>query len=164
MVEQLDIASWEVPLVTRFVRARMDARVDAVKLFPGVHEAIEDLAARGVGIAIVSGDGEASVRRVLGHRLASLVHDYRCDVSMFGKRPRLRQVLAAGGVEPSRALVIGDELRDLRAARAEGLAFGGVAWGCAPADALRAAAPEHMFERVEEIPPALLGATRPLPA
>lgn len=88
---------------------------------------------------------------MLGGRLASLVSDYRCSVSIFGKRPKLRQVLAATGIPAPKAIKIGDEIRDLKAARGEGIAFGGVAWGFTAPHALRAAEPEVMFTAVDEI-------------
>jgi phosphoglycolate phosphatase len=42
-------------------------------------------------------------------------------------------------------------LRDLEAARDAGIPFGAVTWGYTTAEALRARAPEVVFERVEEI-------------
>jgi phosphoglycolate phosphatase len=48
---------------------------------------------------------------------------------------------ACDTVRPGEAIVIGDELRDLEAARAEGLPFGAVAWGYTRVEALTAQAP-----------------------
>lgn len=151
VMEHLDIAMWQVPMITQFMRQRMAARLDTVVLFPGIHEALEDLAARGVRIGIVSSNAESSVRHVLGPRLASVVDDYRCSVSIFGKRPRMRQALGAMGVPAHDAIAIGDELRDLKAARAEGIPFGAVTWGFTSVPALLAAAPEHVFQHSEDI-------------
>lgn len=157
VMERLDVAMWQVPMITQFVRRRMAERIESVTLFPGMHETLEDLAARDVTIAVVSTSSQASIRQVLGARLASLVSDYRCSVSVYGKRPKLRQALAATGIPAARAIAIGDELRDLKAARAEGIAFGGVAWGFTAPEALRAADPELMFDDVEDIAATLTG-------
>ncbi|MFL6293325.1 MAG: hypothetical protein ACJ759_20725 [Thermoanaerobaculia bacterium] len=46
---------------------------------------------------------------------------------------------------------IGDEIRDLEAARAEGIAFGAVTWGYTHPEALRAHGPEEMFSTIDEI-------------
>ena len=157
VMEHLDIAMWQVPMITQFMRQRMASNLDAVALFPGIHEALEDLAARAVGIGIVSSNAEASVRHVLGPRLASIVDDYRCSVSVFGKRPRMRQALAAMRVPPHDAIAVGDELRDLKAARAEGIPFGAVTWGFTSVPALLAAAPEHVFHHSEDIVATIAG-------
>ena len=46
---------------------------------------------------------------------------------------------------------IGDEVRDIEAARAVGIACGAVSWGYAAPAALQALAPDHMFAQMEEI-------------
>jgi hypothetical protein len=43
-------------------------------------------------------------------------------------RGPLRRVLQESGVRPGGAIVIGDEIRDIAAARAVGIPFGAVAW------------------------------------
>jgi phosphoglycolate phosphatase len=92
------------------------------------------------------------VRRILGPELSALIRHYACDASLFGKRPKLRKVLRASGIPAAEAIAIGDEIRDLEAARAEGIAFGAVAWRYMRPEALRAHDPEEMFASVEEIP------------
>lgn len=160
VMEHIDVGTWQLPMIMQFVRERMAEEIDAVGLFPGMHEVVEDLAAHGIRLAIVSSNSEASVRRVLGPRLASLVGEYRCSVSMFGKRPKLRQVLASTGVAPGDALAIGDEIRDLRAARAESIPFCAVAWGFTAVPALVAAAPDYVVGRVDDL---VAVVTRPAP-
>jgi phosphoglycolate phosphatase len=164
VMEHIEVGTWQLPMIMQFVRERMAREIDAVALFPGMHEVLEDLAAHGTRIAIVSSNSESSVRHVLGARLAALVCDYRCSVSMFGKRPKLRQVLAATRVEPHEAVAIGDEVRDLRAARAESIPFCAVAWGFTAVPALVAAAPDYIVGQVDDLAGVITGsAPRPAP-
>jgi phosphoglycolate phosphatase len=65
-------------------------------------------------------------------------------------------VLKRAGVEPARAIAIGDEVRDIEAARSAGIACAAVTWGYAAPAALRAQRPDLLFERMDEIAPALL--------
>jgi phosphoglycolate phosphatase len=60
-------------------------------------------------------------------------------------------------VDPSQAVVIGDELRDLNAAKAARMAFGAVSWGLTRPEAMEAGGPEFLFRQMSEIPKALLG-------
>ena len=57
---------------------------------------------------------------------------------------------------PASAIAIGDEVRDIEAARAVGLACGAVTWGYAAREALIALEPDLLIERMEDIAPALL--------
>ena len=55
------------------------------------------------------------------------------------------------GVRPAQAISIGDEVRDIEAARTAGIACGAVTWGYAAAEALRALGPDRVFERMEDV-------------
>jgi phosphoglycolate phosphatase len=81
-----------------------------------------------------------------------LIQHYSCGASLFGKGPKLRAVLRSSGIPAAEAICIGDEIRDLEAAREAGLAFGAVTWGYTQPASLRAHGPEEVFESFEEIP------------
>ena len=147
----LGMPMWKMPFIARHMRKQMAGETGALSLFPGVERMLRELSDAGVALAMVTSNSEANVRRVLGEQNAALFGHYGCGASILGKRPKLRQVLRASGVPPAETLCIGDEIRDLHAARAEGIPFGAVTWGFANADALRAHAPEEMFDSVEEI-------------
>jgi phosphoglycolate phosphatase len=160
IMRHLNVPMWKMPLVAGDMRARMTHDIARIRLFPGVGEMLEGLAERGVQIALVTSNSAQNARQVLGPRNASLIRHMGCGASVLGKRSKLRKVLRAAGVAPSEALSIGDEIRDLHASRAEGIAFGAVTWGYTHPDALRAQAPEMIFETIEDIVPriALVGA------
>jgi phosphoglycolate phosphatase len=151
IVEHLGMPMWRMPVVARQMRERMAANVDRIPLFPGVERMLEELEARGVAIAIVTSNSEANARGILGARNAARVRHFGCGASIFGKRPRMRAALRACGVPAAQAIAIGDEIRDVEAARAEGIPFGAVSWGYASREALAALHPAEIFDSVEEI-------------
>lgn len=151
IVRHLGVPTWKMPLIMRHVRERMAGDLEHIPLFPGVEEMLERLASRGVTLAVVTSNSEANVRGILGARAAGLVRHFGCGASLFGKRPKIRAVLRATGVPAARALYVGDEIRDLHAARAERVAFGAVSWGYTSREALAAHHPDAIFDSVEEI-------------
>lgn len=158
MNRHLGVSAWKMPLIMRHMRSRMAMDIDRIALFPGVDEMLRRLADADVRIAIVTSNSAENVRRVLGPQNAALVDDWQCGVSLLGKQPKLRKVLRVSGIPASEAISIGDEIRDLHASRAVGIAFGAVGWGAARLDVLRALAPDVVFERMEEIAERLVGA------
>lgn len=151
MIAHVGMPMWKLPLIARHVRRRMAAEIGEIALFPGVGEMLRGLHDAGIGIAVVTSNSEANVRRVLGEANAALVRHYGCGASMFGKRPKIRQVLRAAGVAPHAALSIGDEIRDIHASRAERVPFGAVAWGYTTLESLRAHSPELIFSTMDQI-------------
>ena len=69
----------------------------------------------------------------------------------------VRRVVKRAGVAPSEAIAIGDEVRDLEAARGAGIAFGAVTWGYAAEEALRAREPDVVFEKVGDVVRGVVG-------
>jgi phosphoglycolate phosphatase len=159
IIQHLDLPVWKLPLVARFMRQQMARQIASISLFAGVDSVLEQLSHAGVKLAIVSTNSEANIRRVLGPRQAALIQHYEGGASVFGKGPRLRKVLRASGVQPNEALCIGDELRDLQAARAEQIPFGAVAWGYTKLKLLLAHSPQEVFTRVDEISQKLVSHT-----
>jgi len=151
ILDWLGVPLWKVPLIAHHMRALKTQHLDDIPLFPGVAEILADLAARGVAIAIVSSDSEANVCRALGPANAGIISHYACGSSMFGKQAKFSSVLRHCGIPAEQAIAIGDETRDIEAARAAGIAFGAVAWGYSHIDALRPHAPDYEFSRFDDI-------------
>jgi phosphoglycolate phosphatase len=151
MVAHLGVPTWKLPRISIELRTLMAQEIGQVRPFAGVGAMLQGLSDRGVALAVVTSNAEDNVRRVLGAESAALIRDYACGASLFGKRGKLRGVLKHSGVRPGEALFIGDELRDLDAARAEGVPFGAVAWGYTHLEVLEAHAPAEVFADVGEI-------------
>ena len=147
----LGVPVWKMPAIARQMRQHMSRDIHHISLFPGVDRMLEGLARRGVRLAVVTSNSIENVRQVLGPANAALIHQFGCGVSIFGKGPKLRAVLRGSGIPAPEAICIGDEIRDLEAAREQKIPFGAVAWGYTNPEALRAHCPEEMFENMEEI-------------
>ena len=156
VMQRLGVPRWKVPMIARYVRTRMAQDVDQISLFPGAGEMLDQLADAGLRLAVVSANGEATIRTVLGPHVRH-VSAISGGVSLFGKRGKLLRMSRLTGVAPGRALVIGDEIRDLNAAKAARMAFGAVSWGLTRPEALEAGKPEALFRQMSDIPRFLLG-------
>ena len=91
------------------------------------------------------------MRRILGPENEALIQYYECGVQLFGKQAKLKKVLKQSGTLPGEAICIGDEIRDIQAARKAKIPFGAVAWGFTKVEALLAYAPNEVFSSVGEI-------------
>jgi phosphoglycolate phosphatase len=151
IVKFFQVPAWKLPIIARDMRRIKAAQLDEIPLFPGVDRLLQELTAKGVATAIVSSDSEENVRRALGPENARLISHYACGASIFGKAQKFRRVLKLAGVAAADAICIGDEIRDIEAARRAGIAFGAVTWGYATAQALRARKPEEVFASMDDM-------------
>lgn len=147
----LGIPLRKLPAILAYVRHLMQEMDPSVQLFDGIPALLAELKAAGLRLAVVSSNSLANVQRVLGPETSLLFNDFLCDVNMFGKPAKIRRLLKRYGTAPNRFLLVGDEIRDIDAARKVGVRIGCVAWGYNHINALCAHAPDEIFERVSEL-------------
>lgn len=150
MMKHLGVATWKVPLIVAHMRKLKTRDIDTIKLFPGVPEMMRGLKAAGIELAIVSSNAPHNVEKVLGANRA-LIDYLDCGGSIFGKASMLEKVLKQSATPADRALCIGDEIRDLEAAKSAGIPFGAVAWGYTNLPALQKHGPAEVFGTMGEI-------------
>ncbi|MBO0764124.1 MAG: HAD hydrolase-like protein [Hyphomicrobiaceae bacterium] len=158
ILERLNVARWKVPLIARHMRRLKAAHLAEIPLFPGAGAMLQALTAGGLRLALVTSDTLANARAQLGAANAALFSDFACGASLFGKAAKFHRVVRRAGVAPAHVIAIGDEVRDIDAARAAGIACGAVTWGYATPETLRALGPDLLFERMEDVAPSLVGA------
>ncbi|MHA6720148.1 HAD hydrolase-like protein [Sphingomonas sp. RS6] len=151
VIEFLGISRWKMPMIARHVRRLVSREAHRIELFPGTPDLLERLAATGVKLALVTSNSEANARRILGPQHAARIDFFACGSSLFGKAPKFRRVLRKMGVAPHATLAIGDETRDVDAAREVGIRAGSVLWGYAAEDLLRSMAPDALFSSPQDI-------------
>jgi phosphoglycolate phosphatase len=149
-LEYIQAPAWKIPKIIAAVRQRAKQDAHLLQLFPGIHQIFADLKAGGARLSIVSSNSEEAIRIALG-KSAALIDSYSCGASLFGKAIKLRKAVRLAGLKPSDAIYIGDELRDVTAARKAGVAMGAVSWGYNRRDALAAENPDHIFDTVPDI-------------
>jgi phosphoglycolate phosphatase len=155
ILDYLEVRWWKIPLIARYMRRLKTAHAASIPLFPGVDTMLTTLVAGGIRLALVSSDTEANARDKLG-RSAALFSEFDCSASIFGKSQKFRRVVQRAGVDPKQVLAIGDETRDIEAARLAGISCGAVTWGYAAPRALIDRKPDLVFDRMEQITQALL--------
>lgn len=151
VIKHLGVPWWKMPFIARDVQSAMARDIAMIALFEGVDALFQDLARRGIILAIVSSNSEQNIRSVLGKQNAALVHFFECGVSLFGKSAKIKKLLRRCKVLPGEAILIGDEIRDGEAAQKARVAFGAVAWGYTHVEALEAQAPHALFASMDDI-------------
>ncbi|WP_395459745.1 HAD hydrolase-like protein [Azospirillum melinis] len=152
IMRHLQVPGWKLPFIANHMRRLMARDIDGIRLFDGVPDMLRAITERGVTVAVVSSNSVENIRRILGPEATGQIAHFGCGASLFGKAAKFRRMLRITGVPASHAVGIGDEVRDIEAARTVGMACAAVAWGYTRGDALAARHPDRLLARVEEIP------------
>ena len=138
------------------VAIELDAASEA-GIHPGVPKLLEQLAARGIKVGIVTRNCRAAVEHILSSN--TLVYDIlltRDDVEAVKPEPdHLLTALRLLGVEPRHALMVGDHPMDVRAGRIVGTRTVAVLTGYSPVERFAPEEPNLILEQVGELEPYL---------
>jgi phosphoglycolate phosphatase len=155
ILARLEVPLWKLPMIASHMRQLKTEQAATIALFDGVDAMLRTLADASLRLALVSSDSEANVRAQLGEAVV-LFSDFECGAAIFGKAAKFRRILKRAALDAAQAIAIGDETRDIEAARAAGIACGVATWGYAAPKALKALAPDLVFERMDDIARALI--------
>jgi len=147
------VPAWRVPgLFARFLKS-MKSATGTVQLFPGITDAVRDLQQAGFRHGIVSSNSTSNIQQCLKHNGADRLFDDVCGTSqLFGKERRIRTALKQFNVTTKQCLYIGDEVRDIEAAQASGIAVGCVGWGLNSSEMLNGHSSVFVADEPRDLP------------
>jgi phosphoglycolate phosphatase len=155
-LSRLGVPMVRLPAISIFMRRIAVEQAAGIPLFAGAAEMLGALRAAGVRLALVSSNGEDAVRAVLGSAAQTIDH-YACGSSLWGKASKFRGVLRAMRFRAAEAIAIGDEIRDIDAAREAGLSSGAITFGYNSRKALEAHKPDFLFDTYEQLTATIAG-------
>jgi phosphoglycolate phosphatase len=149
------VALWKLPFLLKRVKEEFPGEVQSVKLFPGVIELLTTLKSQGYRLGIVSSNAEANIRSLLKqHQIENLFDFINGGASTFGKGKAIGKIIRQYNCPKSDAIYIGDEIRDIQAARSIKIRVVAVGWGFNAPTALIDRQPDLLITK----PQALLNA------
>lgn len=146
------ISLWRLPRLVRKYQAAAAEEADRLKLVPGLPEVLGALAAAGARLGVLSSNREDTIRRCL--RANGVERHFAFVVGyprLFGKGKALKRIIRAEGADPADVLYVGDELRDVEAAKKAGAKVAAVTWGFHTAELLRTGEPDYVVATPSEL-------------
>jgi phosphoglycolate phosphatase len=130
VVRELRIRPWRLPWLLVRGRALMRRQIDDIVVFDGIEDVLGQLKQAGATMYIMSSNSPGNIRKLLrGHGLDGYFEHVYGNVGLFGKAKMLRRVIARNRLDMSQIFYVGDEGRDIEAAKRVGVRSVAVAWG-----------------------------------
>jgi phosphoglycolate phosphatase len=151
IARQLKIPLYHVPFLLFRGRRFMRRRIADVTLFIGVEQVIRDLA-KTHKLFILSSNSTRNIQLVLQrYGLLSSFEGIYGGVRLLGKASKLRKIARHFGLNLATTWYVGDEVRDMEAAKAAGLQAVAVSWGYNNIAVLQAEQPAASVITIEEL-------------
>ncbi len=117
---------------------------------PFMMEEIRSLKEYGAKVAIITSNSEEGVKKVIGDDI-SLFDYVIAERNLFGKAPKIRKMVRAAGASFEYSAYVGDEPRDIEAAKEAGVRSVAVLWGFGSKRSFMPLAPEFILSSPSEL-------------
>lgn len=143
---------WQMPGIVYRARKIVSQQIGSIKSFDGMLDVLRRLHERGLRMIIVSSNSTKNINQFLQNNKMDVYFDQVYGgTGVFDKGGALRKVIRANKLDLQECRYIGDEVRDIEAARKAGLHSVSVTWGYNNRSALQAAAPEVLIDQPKDL-------------
>lgn len=134
------------------IKRALGKRMAKVDIFPGMKEELGKLHKAGFRLGILSSNDKKNIELFLKiHEISDLFDFIFSEKNLFSKDKKLKFVLKYYRLKPENIIYIGDETRDIEAARKVGIKSVAVCWGYDNAKILALANPNALVENPKQI-------------
>ncbi len=152
ILRQSQIPLYKLPFIIRRLKQEMSRSIGMLSPIPGIPETLMVLKSQGYVLGIVTSNTQSNVAEFLdNHNLLELFDFLHSSVTLFGKGRIIERIIRQQGFDPNAVIYVGDETRDIEAARNIHIKVIAVAWGFNSAQALSGEQPDRLVREPQEL-------------
>ncbi|MGD1714792.1 HAD-IA family hydrolase [Dapis sp. BLCC M172] len=151
LINQSGISLFKVPFLLRKIRTEFQKEINNVRLFSGIKDAVLELKYQGYKIGIITSNAQENVEVVL-QKYDLFIFDFIASgTTLFGKHRVIKKYLKSENIQREEMVYIGDETRDIHAAKKAKIKVVAVTWGFNSREALSEYQPDALVEQPQEL-------------
>ncbi|BAU09566.1 phosphoglycolate phosphatase [Leptolyngbya sp. NIES-3755] len=146
------IPVWKLPFLIRRFTAELNREIPHLELFPEMKETLLELKQQGNFLGIVSTNSIKNIQEFLRvQNLTSTFDVISASYSLFGKSRLIQKIMRQQKLQPSQIYYVGDETRDIEAAKTSGVNSIATTWGLNSAEILLQHHPDFLIDCPKEL-------------
>lgn len=152
LFDHLGISKHRAPKILYQGTKMLKSRIASLPLIQGMAEALPVLRSKAKHFGILTSNSVDNVSLFLEtHRLQEVFTFVSSTSKLTGKARHLKSIQKSYGIRPKEMIYIGDEIRDIRAAKKAGVTVAAVGWGFNSSESLQAEEPDYLLQRPDEL-------------
>ncbi len=141
----------KLPFLLRKLNAEIHKQIKHVKPFKGISDALLILKSENYSLGIVSSAAEENISFFLKNNELEVFDFVHTGSNIFGKARVLSSALKKHNIQKNDAIYVGDEIRDIEAAKKVGVKIISVAWGFNDKAGLQKFHPDILLETPDKL-------------
>jgi phosphoglycolate phosphatase len=152
IILQSPIPAYKIPFLLRRVKKELNQHIANLKPFIGIKEALMNLKQQGFNLGIVTSNMEDNVLDFLKNNELESYFDFVYSANtLFGKNKTINKLIKKHELLIDEIVYVGDETRDIEAAKKSKIKVIAVAWGFNSADILAQHQPDFLIEKPQQL-------------
>jgi phosphoglycolate phosphatase-like HAD superfamily hydrolase len=152
IISYLKIRRWRLPKLIIMAKGLLAAKIGGIKAFPGLPAALEQLHKQGYRMFILSTNSGPNISIFLKKNgLDNYFTAIYGDIGLRSKASALKKIVKKEKLVREDCVYIGDEVRDIEAARKAGVTSVGVSWGFNSPAAIKKARPDILAQKPKDL-------------
>lgn len=151
LFKEWKISFWKMPFVVRAVRKEFGQKIDKVKFFPEIENILMELKNRGYALLLLTSNSQENIDYFLKKNNVTAFDFVYGGCGLFSKSKFIRRILNRYNHKNSEVFSVGDETRDIEAAKKSGVKSVAVSWGFNSRKVLEKHQPDYLIDKPEEL-------------
>lgn len=151
IVKELHIRFFKLPFIIKKARKELKKDLETSNPFPGIVETLLELKKMGLSLGIITSSKKEDVENFLKRHKLNVFSAIHSESNLFGKSRAISHFLKKQNLQKDDVIYIGDEIRDIDAARKSGIKIISVTWGFNGKKGLLKRIPDFLIDTQEEL-------------
>ena len=151
IIQYLGISPLQIPMIAHRIRGDFTQRMKEQKIFTGVDSVLESLKQEGHKLFILSSNSEENINIFLRLNNITQFDAVFSKSSIFGKSGIIKKIINKNKIITDDVYYIGDETRDIEAAKKINIKSIAVTWGYNNRKALLDKNPDYIIDKPQQL-------------
>jgi phosphoglycolate phosphatase len=150
-IKQLEIPKFKLFFFLFKYQRKLVKEIGNIETFEGLPEALKDLKNMGIKLGVVTSNSKKNVKKFLENNDIEYFDFIYSSLDYFNKGKMLEKAVRKYDMDKERVVYIGDEVRDIHAAKKAGIKVASVTWGYNFENVLTENNPDYIVPRPKDL-------------
>jgi phosphoglycolate phosphatase len=152
IIRRSGVSIFKLPFILRKFKLELNREIHKLKTISGIKDSLIQLKHQGNRLAIItSNDRENVIKFLQNNNLQELFDTIYSGATLFGKSKVINKFIREQNIEAAEAIYVGDETRDIEAAKKSKMKTIAVSWGFNSEAVLAAHQPDFLIHHPSEL-------------
>lgn len=152
VIKQSGVSNFKIPFILNRVKQELRNDIEHLNPILGIKEVLINLNNQEYRLGILTSNSEVNVKAFLKcHEISNLFNFIYCGITIFGKNKAIKRMIKINNIRRDEIIYVGDETRDIEAAKKIPIKIVAVSWGFNSPEVLAKHQPDFLINQPTEL-------------